>query len=471
MLLSDILKGLEIVYTDITVSGISTDSRTTKIGDVFVCIRGEHLDSHELPYINEAIGNGAAVLITDRDVTASCPVIKVADTRKTLAVMCGNYYGRPQDKLNIIAVTGTNGKTTVTHMLKAIYEEAGYKCAVIGTVTNTMTTPVPEQLYPLLADYADSGIDYVFMEASSHALYLGRLDGIRFRYGIFTNLTPEHLDFHGTMDNYLKAKAILFSQCDVGLINYDDEYCTALTKLVKCETLYYSVKSDKADYTARNIKSFGDGIQYDFLTICEMFRVNVSIPGMFTVYNSLSAAACAYHDGIAPAVIRSAFRKLNGIPGRIEFIANDRNLRIFIDYAHTPDALENVLRTLRDIKGTGRLTVVFGCGGDRDSAKRQVMGKIASKLADFVIITSDNSRTEDPKKIINDIMKGIDKELPYAVIENRTDAIKYAVDTAEKDDIILLAGKGHEDYEITADGRHPFNEKELIHKFTSAEES
>ena len=278
------------------------------------------------------------------------------------------------------------------------------------------------------------------------------------------------MDFHGTMVDYLKAKAILFSQCDYGLINYDSEYNTALTKLVKCETLYYSLKSDKADYTARNIKSFGNGgMQYDFLTICEMFRINVAIPGMFTVYNSLSAAACAYHDGIAPNVVRNAFKKLSGIPGRMEFVKNDRNLQIYIDYAHTPDALENVLHTLREIKTAGRLIVLFGCGGDRDTAKRPLMGKIASRLADFVIITSDNSRTEDPVRIIKDILKGIDKELPYTVIENRADAIKYAVDTAEKDDIILFAGKGHEDYEITADGRHYFNEKELIHKFTSAE--
>lgn len=480
MLLSDILIGVGIVATNmpsaaIEINKISTDSRTTEVGDVFVCIKGEHQDSHD--YISEAIHNGASVIITERniDVNKPCLVIKVRNTRKTLAVMCSNYYGRPQNKLNMIAVTGTNGKTTTTHMLKAIYEEAGYKCALIGTVTNTMTTPVPEQLYPQLSEFVHNGIEYVFIEASSHALFLGRLDGIQFKYGIFTNLTPEHMDFHDTMEEYLKAKAILFRQCDVGFINYDDDYSECITELAECEIMYYSVLSDNADYTAKNIHNLGvNGMRFDFLALSEIFRVTTPIPGMFTVYNTLAASACAYHDGISPAIIRSALKKLQGVPGRIERVRNDKNLAIFIDYAHTPDALENVLKTLREIKlagnNKGRLTVLFGCGGDRDSIKRPIMGKIASKLADFVIVTSDNSRTENPKQIINDIMKGIDKELPHIIIENRADAIKYAVDTAQKDDIILLTGKGHENYEITADGKHPFNEKELVYKFMSAED-
>jgi UDP-N-acetylmuramyl-tripeptide synthetase len=474
MLLSDILKGVGIIDSNlksaaVEISGISADSRTSEIGDVFLCIKGERYDSHDSQYVDEAITHGVSVVIIERDIDIPHAYIKVADTHKALAVMYANYYGRPQDKLNIIAVTGTNGKTTVTHMLKAIYEEAGCKCALIGTVTNTMTTPVPEQLYPLLSEFVENGIEYVFMEASSHALYLGRLEGIKFRYGIFTNLTQDHLDFHGSMEKYLKAKAILFSQCDIGIINADDKYHGALTKLAKCELLYYSVKDD-SDFTAKNIKDLGvDGIRYDFLTKCEMFRLHTPISGIFTVYNTLAAVSCAYHDGISPTIIRNALKKLQGIPGRLEFVRNDKNLNVFIDYAHTPDAMENVLKTLRNIKNYGKLILVFGCGGDRDNSKRPVMGKIASKLADFVIVTSDNSRTEDPKKIINDIMKGIDKELPHTVIENRVEAIKYVVDTAEKNDIILLAGKGHENYEITADGKHPFNESELVRKFTSAE--
>ena len=474
MLLSKILNGIGIIDTNlksaaIEISGISTDSRSAETGNVFVCIKGEHIDSHDERYVSEAVNNGAAVVITDRDIDVSCTLIKVADTHKSLAVMCANYYGRPQDKLRLIAVTGTNGKTTVTHMLKAIYEEAGCKCAVIGTVTNELTTPVPQQLYPLLAELVNSGIEYVFMEASSHALYLGRLEGIKFRYGIFTNLTQDHLDFHGTMEEYLKAKAILFRQSDIGIVNCDDEYCEALSKLAKCEMLYYSVNGG-ADFNAENIKKLGtDGVRYDFHTVCEMFRLTVPIPGTFTVYNSLAAVSCAYHDGIAPAVIRTALKKFQGVPGRLELLRNERNINVFIDYAHTPDALENVLTVLRELKNGGNLIVLFGCGGDRDNIKRSVMGKIASRLADFVIITSDNSRTEDPKKIINDIMRGIDKELPHIVIENRAEAIKYAVDMAGKNDIILLAGKGHENYEITADGKHPFSERELVYKFTSAE--
>ena len=474
MLLSDILKGVGIIDTNlkntaIEISGISTDSRSAEMGNVFVCIKGERVDSHEARYVNEALSNGVSVVITDRDIDVTCMVIKVPDTHKSLALMCGNYYGRPQDKLKITAVTGTNGKTTVTHMLKAIYEEAGLKCAVIGTVTNEMTTPVPQQLYPLLAEFVESGVEYVFIEASSHALSLGRLEKIKFKYGIFTNLTQEHLDFHGTMEEYLKAKAILFSQCGIGIINYDDEYSEDLSELAECEMLYYSV-NDNSDFSAGNIKNLGiDGVRFDFFAACEVFRLTIPIPGMFTVYNSLAAVSCAYHDGVAPAIIRNALKKFQGVPGRLEFLRNDKNLNIFIDYAHTPDALENVLKVLRNIRNSGKLIVLFGCGGDRDNTKRLVMGKIASRLADFVIVTSDNSRTEDPKKIINDIMKGIDKEVPHIVIENRAEAIKYAVDIAKKNDIILLAGKGHEKYEITADGKHPFNEKELVYKFTSAE--
>lgn len=476
MLLNDIIRGIEIVDTNISnaiikINKISTDSRTTDVGDIFVCIRGENQDSHE--FINEALSKGAEVIIIDKNIDVDCKFIKVRNTRKSLALMYGNYCGRPQDKLKIIAVTGTNGKTTTTHMLKKIYEDAGYKCALIGTVTNTLTTPVPEELYPLLSGYLKDGVDYVIMEASSHALTLGRLDGIKFRYGIFTNLTPEHLDFHTSMDDYMRAKAILFRQCDVGFLNYDDEYSRMIEKLSNCKICYYSAESDEADYTAKNIKNYGiGGIRYDFLTLNDMFRVNSPIPGKFTVYNTLAAISCAYYDGIAPIAIRNALRDLHGVPGRMEHIRNDRNLNIFIDYAHTPDALENVLKALREIKNadtdTGRLTVLFGCGGDRDSTKRPVMGKIASKFADFVIITSDNSRSEDPEKIINDIMRGIDKELPHIIIANRADAIKFAVDTAEKNDIILFAGKGHEDYEITVDGKHPFSERELIEKFTTS---
>lgn len=477
MLLSEILKGVGIVDTKIKnaaikINKITADSRTAESGDVFVCIRGEHHDGHD--YIDEAFANGVVAVIVDRDTDVSGTVIKVRDTRKAFAVMCSNYYGRPQNRLKIIAVTGTNGKTSITYMLRAIYEEAGHNCALVGTVTHDMTTPLPDKLYPQLREFVDNGVEYVFMEASSHALALGRLEGIKFQSGIFTNLTPEHMDFHITMEDYLQAKAILFRQCETGFFNYDDDYSLQITELADCKTLFYSAVSDEADYTAKNIVNFGvDGIRYEFLTEGELFRICSPIPGMFTVYNTLAAIACAYHDNVPPSAIRVAVKKLYGVPGRLERVGNDRGLAVFIDYAHTPDALENVLKALREIKATscnkGRLTVLFGCGGDRDSTKRPIMGRIASKLADFTIITSDNSRTENPQKIINDIMKGIDKELPHIVIENRANAIKYAIDTAGKHDIILLAGKGHENYEITADGKHPFSEKELVRKFTSAE--
>jgi UDP-N-acetylmuramoyl-L-alanyl-D-glutamate--2,6-diaminopimelate ligase len=447
-------------------------------GGLFVCIKGEHSDGHD--FIDDAFKNGAAAVIIEKDEKLHYDknIIKVEDSRTALAYACANYYGRPQDQLNIIAVTGTNGKTSTTYMLKAIYEEAGYKCGLIGTITNSMTTPMPETLYPMLREFADAGCEYVFMEASSHALALGRLEGIQFKIGIFTNLTQDHMDFHKTVDNYMEAKMRLFKQSKTGLINYDDIYGRKIGQLTSdiCDIKYYSAMSASADYSAKNIESKGaDGIEYEFLTVGKIFRITSKIPGMFTVYNTLAAASAAYCDGISPLVIREAMLKLDGVAGRFERVKLDKDYAVFIDYAHTPDALENTLKALRDVKRSGgakwngRLTVLFGCGGDRDPIKRPMMGRIASKYTDFVIVTSDNTRTENPQKIIADILKGIDKELPYTTIENRTEAIKYAIKTANSGDIILLAGKGHENYEIDAEGKHPYNEKEIVYKFAAEE--
>lgn len=471
MKLAKLLNGVEVIQTNVdmfetNISGVSSDNAKVKSGDLFVCMKGMTVDSHF--FIGDVISKGAAAVVVQfTPESIDVPYILVRSSRAALACIWNNYCKRPSDLLRIVAVTGTNGKTSTTHMLRSIFNEAGYKTALIGTVTNTLTTPDPEQLFTEMAGLVDLRTDYLFMEASSHALALSKLESIKFKAGIFTNLTPEHLDFHGNMDNYYKAKRLLFRQCEIGIFNYDDEYALRafMDSGIECEKLSYSLQSNEADYIAKNIKDGNiSGISYNFLTLNRMFRINCSLQGRFTVYNTLAAAACAYRLGIEPSVIQAALRKLKGVPGRLERVPIlSSDFSVFIDYAHTPDALENVLKTIRSfITDDNRLTVLFGCGGDRDRSKRPLMGAIASRLADFVIVTSDNSRTENPEQIIRQILKGIDKERPYKVIPNRKEAIEYAVRTAKRGDVILLAGKGHENYEITADGKHPFNETDIV---------
>lgn len=476
MKLSDLIKGIEICeYTsdmmNMDVSGISSDSRSIKKGDIFVCVCGTKSDGHE--YVSQAAEAGAAAVIAERwtpDIqllaVSGIPVMRVKNVRLALAYLWSNYYGCPGKSLEIIAVTGTNGKTSVTNMLKSIFEEAGIPCALIGTITHSLTTPDPEQLYKELRELADNGIKYVFMEASSHALKLDKLGALRFRCGIFTNLTREHLDFHHTMEDYLNSKAKLFKLSDAAVINIDDEYGKALVKMSGSKKVYtYSAESDSADFSAKQAELNGiDGITYNFLTTGHLFRIHSPIPGGFTVYNTLAASSAAYLCGVPPRAIRDGIASLHGVRGRIERIQLPQtHFACYIDYAHTPDALENVLRSLRGFMTAGqRLVVLFGCGGDRDPGKRPVMGEIASTLADYLIITSDNSRSEDKAEIIRQILTGIRNGCGYTVIEDRREAIRYAVRTAVKGDVILLAGKGHEDYEIDRSGRHPFSERELL---------
>lgn len=501
---------------EISLTGICADSSKVEAGNVFICISGLHKNGHD--FIHEAISRHAGLIVLEEiRNTGNTPSILVSDCREAFAIMCNNFYGKPASggKLKIIAVTGTNGKTTTAHMLRDIFDAAGYKTGIFGTVTNSLTTPDPDQFYSELAAMRDSGIEYVFMEASSHALALKKLAPVQFEAGIITNLTPEHLDFHGTMENYMKAKGVLMEQSRLCIINYDDpcrDYMADVAgkRLGEVTIKFFSLSDDTADYTAKNAKCFGvNGIRYDFLTKNRLFRIDCPIAGSFTIQNSLAAAACAYELGIDQRIIVDSMRRMKGIPGRLERISlfcpscrtecpyvgnrqidrlnfedlsssnaveafaevakpelvklENRALTVFIDYAHTPDALDKLLRTVRGFKEPGqRLTLLFGCGGDRDRSKRSVMGAVASRLADFVIITSDNSRTEDPNAIIADIMKGIDKELPHIVIPDRREAIKYAVKCAVDGEIIILAGKGHERYEINGNGRFYFDEREIV---------
>lgn len=466
---------------NLAVSGISSDSRCMKEDCVFVCVRGTRTDGHL--YIQNAIAGGAAVVILEDpsfiSVCGDTPWILSENTHALLSEMWLAYYHHPEEKLKLIAVTGTNGKTSVTHLLRAIFSKAGYQTGMIGTVHNivggddcpaVMTTPDPDEIARLLFRMAKCGTEYVFMEASSHALSLDRLSGLFFAAGIFTNLTPEHLDFHGTMENYLAAKQKLFFSCARSLFCADSSYASAISSHPNITgKKYFFSAEDKAeaDFIAKNIKYKGvEGSEYEFLTNSVLFHVKTPLPGHFSVCNTLAAASCAFLFGVPQRIIADSIAGFSAVPGRIEALPVPADFSVFLDYAHTPDALQNILLTLKSAKQDGaRLILVFGCGGDRDATKRPVMGRIASRTADFCIITSDNSRSEDPLEIIRQILRGIDKEAPHAVICDRTEAIRYALDTARPGDIVLLAGKGHEDYEITVDGKHPFSEKQIVSQY------
>lgn len=466
---------------DREIGGIKTDSRRVGSGDLFLCIRGLTFDGHE--YMHDAIGRGAAAVVVDEayrgEIPLEVPVIVTEDTRHAAAMLYDAWYDHPSQKLKIIAVTGTNGKTSTTYMLRAIFEGAMHKCGLVGTVNcysgdkrldirsenplANMTTPDPEELYRMLAVMAEDGVEYVFMEATSHALALHKLDALNFEAAVFTNLTPEHLDFHGDMENYFLAKSRLFSMCKTAILNIDDRYGQKLAQTVKCPAVTCTTHGGKADFAATCVNDCGvDGSGYVLVSRNLRFTVRTPIPGAFNVINTLEAATCASVLGISPSVIMTSLASLAGIAGRIERVRLGAitDFAVFIDYAHTPDALSNLLTTARGIKRQGqRVVLVFGCGGDRDKSKRPIMGKIATELADFCIVTSDNSRSEAPMDIICDIVAQMDGD--YVIIPNRARAIEFAIREAHDDDIILLAGKGHEEYEIDKEGKHPFSEKEI----------
>ena len=479
MKLSEICQKSDVIcpkyLEDIEILGITSNSTKVKDGYLFVCLNGTKNDGHR--YINDAILNGAVAVIIENQSFSFDRSILVGDTRATLAKMMNIFCGEPTKKLKFIAVTGTNGKTSVTVMIKNIFDKANIKSEVIGTLKNSsflenfddltanFTTPDPEELYPLLRRILDAGNEFVIMEASSHALKLKKLEPIEFEIGIFTNLTEDHLDFHLTMEDYFKAKLTLFEKCKRGIINIDDDYGKLILNTSSCKILTCSTKQ-VADFVATDINYCGDaGVKYILKNKEKEIDIFSNIPGEFSVYNSMQASACALCLGIDEYTIRDALKSFEGVRGRLEKIELFKGwgFAAFIDYAHTPDALKKLLETVNRFKREEqRVVLVFGCGGDREKEKRKIMGEIASKNADFVIVTSDNPRSEKPNLIINDIICGMKEQNNFAIIPNRKNAIEYAIATAKKGDIILLAGKGHEDYEINAYGKSHFDEREIL---------
>lgn len=461
----------------IEINNVRSNSKEVRKGDLFVCVSGLTTDGHK--YVADAEKNGAAVIISEREIETNLPLIICENTRRILPRLYSAFYSHPEEKLKIIGVTGTNGKTTVTYLLEAIFSLTGYKTGVIGTIesridgkrisldgkgTKNMTTPDPEELFKTLSYMANNGVKYVFMEVSSHALALDKLDGLTFLCGIFTNLTPEHMDFHSDMEDYFVSKRKLFDMAEIKVVNVDDEYGKMLASLYDgCVTC--SLHCETADCHALNINSLGvNGAEWDFASVSSRFKIRSRMIGEYNIMNSLEAAACALKLGISPYKIKDALGFINGVKGRLERvkIGFPCDFSVFIDYAHTPDALKKVLKTVKEnMSLSERLVLLFGCGGDRDKSKRRVMGEIASQYADFIIVTSDNSRSEEPRAIISEIEKGI-SDKNYIIIENRREAIEYSIHNARKGDVILLSGKGHEEYEINKSGKHPFCERDIV---------
>lgn len=469
-----------INFKNVEISGISYNSKTVKKGDIFVCMTGEHTDGHE--YAHMAVDNGAAALLVERKVDGiKVPQVQVDSTRHKIADIADRFYSSPSKGINLIGITGTNGKTTVTHLIQKIFEENNQKCALIGTLGYKLssngeyrdakhTTPQAPELQATLRMIKDvEKIDNVVMEVSSHALEQNRVGGCRFNGAVFTNLTQDHLDYHITMDNYFKAKAILFEHLTEGnfaVINKNDEYSERFLSVIPQGVRTYTCGvKNSADVTAKDINFSLNGAEFKLVYAGKEYPVNLHMNGMFSVYNVLSALTAALAAGIDINVSLKALQNVHGVAGRFE-IVNKKPL-VIVDYAHTPDGLENVLKASREITPPdGKLICLFGCGGDRDATKRPKMGAIAQKLADKIIITSDNPRSEDPQQIITDIIAGLQSVDPEKVTvePDRGEAIFLLSKIADNNDVVLVAGKGHEDYQILKDRTIHFDDREQVRK-------
>lgn len=462
-------------YPDPEVKGVTCDSRTVREDYAFVCVDGTMTDGHKFALSAEE--NGACVIIAERDTGAKNQII-VKDTRKTYATMCAAYFGNPADHLQIIGVTGTNGKTSTTYMLKEILERCGHKVGLIGTIQNVVgdqilpaknTTPDPFELHSLFSLMLKAGCDFVVMEVSSHALEQNRVYGLHFDAAVFTNMTQDHLDYHKTMENYLAAKQKLFAMTDRAVVNLDDPYYKKMLEHFTGTVTSFSAKSDFSTYTAKNLRYRADGVDFELVGDGVIGRVHLNMPGEFSAYNAMAACCAALAVGAPFQTVVDAIGQVQGVKGRAEIVPTGRDFTVVIDYAHTPDGLLNILKTLRQVEDS-RLVTVFGCGGDRDRLKRPIMGEIAAQYSDVCIVTSDNPRTEQPTAIIEDIVAGMKPyKTPCKIIENRVEAIRYALANAEAGDIILLAGKGHETYQITASGTVHLDEREVVRELLEGE--
>ena len=480
MKLRDLLNGLEVLSSnvdlDLEITDVSYDSRKTKSGDLFVAMIGFATDGHA--YIEKAMASGAAAVLCQNLPEGDVPFVQVADSRRALAVVGANFYGHPAEAMTMIAVTGTNGKTSSTYLLKSVLEQvAGAKVGLIGTNQNMIgdeiipterTTPESFEVQKLFAQMRDAGCSHVVMEVSSHALYLDRVYGVPYAVGIFTNLTQDHLDFHETMEAYCDAKAILFRNCGTGVCNADDSWTERLMTEATCKRFFYAEKA-AADLRAEDIVLDSDHISFTAVTETERVPVRVNIPGGFMVYNTLDVLGAALALGISLEQSARALANMSGVKGRVEVVPTPgKDYTVLIDYAHSPDGMVNVLTSVKGF-AKGRTVALFGCGGDRDRTKRPKMARVAAEIADFVIVTTDNPRTEKPADIIADILPGLEGfDTPHVVVEDRVEAIHWAMDHAEKDDVIVLCGKGHETYQEINHVKYHMDEREIVADYLKA---
>ncbi len=474
MILKDILKGIDYEVLQgsdtIEIDNIQYDSRKAAKGTLFVCITGFKTDGHN--FIDSAAEKGSVAFSVEKDVELKegYTYVKVKNNREALAHMAANYYGKPSEKVNLVGVTGTNGKTSTTYIIKSVLDRIGHKVGIVGTIENRIgdkvihadrTTPESLELQELFKEMIEENVTDICMEVSSHSLDLHRVDCCDFDIAIFTNLTQDHLDYHKTMENYKKAKAMLFERCNKCVINIDDEAGEYMVSVSKGDIITTAIEKD-ADLKAENIDITAHGVTFTLDYEGKQYPVELNIPGKFSIYNALGSIGACLFMGIDMETIIVGLKDIQGVRGRFQSIKGKNGVSAVVDYAHTPDGLENILNTAKEFV-KGRIITVFGCGGDRDKTKRPIMGEIAGRLSDFCIITSDNPRTEDPETIINEIEVGTKKTgCEYIKVTDRKEAIYDAVKMAKENDLIVIAGKGHEDYQIFADRTIHFDDKEVV---------
>jgi UDP-N-acetylmuramoyl-L-alanyl-D-glutamate--2,6-diaminopimelate ligase len=452
------------------ITGVCYDSRKVQPGDLFVAVRGFSSDGHR--FIPMAREKGAAAILCEDMPEDETNCIQTDDCRLALALCSRDFYGDPASQMTVIGITGTSGKTTTSYLMKHLLEaKLGAKVGLIGTNGNYIgdqvfhteyTTPESNDLHKLFRRMADAGCTHVVMEVSSHSLALERVAGVHYNVAVYTNLSQDHLDFHKTMENYAAAKRLLFSRCDTGCFNLDDDWTDFMLRGADCRVFTYGEANGRADLAAKDVSLSASGVRFTAVHGEEEVQTFLGIPGSFSVYNALAVMSVGLSLGISLSDCADAMRDAQGVKGRMELVPTDGDYTVLIDYCHKPDALEKSLQSLRPVT-KGRLIVLFGCGGDRDRLKRPVMGEIAAKNADLVIVTSDNPRTEEPMAIIEEIVAGMKEyRTPTQVICSREEAIAWALDNARPGDVILLAGKGHEDYQVMGHQKRHLDEREVV---------
>ncbi|OGW92967.1 MAG: UDP-N-acetylmuramoyl-L-alanyl-D-glutamate--2,6-diaminopimelate ligase [Omnitrophica bacterium RIFCSPLOWO2_02_FULL_45_16] len=476
--IKDIFKGIKYKtdedLSNLAIKKIAIDSRKVGKGSLFIAMRGYNTDGYK--FIDEAIKKGAKVVVAEKDFNTPSGVKKIliADTRKTIPIVADNFYRHPSKKLKIVGVTGTNGKTTITYLIENILKWARKDSGVIGTINYRIkgkgepaanTTPGALELQSLLSKMLKNRARYVIMEVSSHSLDQGRVDQVLFDVGIFTNITKEHLDYHKTIKNYFNAKARLFDKLKnsgIAILNSDDKIVRALKKRIKNRVLTYGIEN-KSDIMASSIFLSMDSSAFSIKTPKCSFKVKTALIGRHNISNILASVAAAIALGVSVEAIKKGIESFTSVPGRLEIVDLGQPFKVFVDYAHTEDALYNILSLLREVTKNGRIITVFGCGGNRDRSKRPLMGNVACRFSDKVVVTSDNPRFEDSAGIISEIETGIKRKFSnYCLVEDRRTAIDNALKSASKGDVVVIAGKGHEKYQIMKDRVMPFDDREVV---------